>query len=82
MMNATSSERTPGMETTPTKLLITTEEAASVLGIGRTRMYELLRSGKVRSVTLGRSRRIRPEDLETYVEQLAEQSNRGEEAKA
>lgn len=70
------------METTPTKLLITTEEAASVLGIGRTRMYELVRSGKVRSVTLGRSRRIRPEDLETYVEQLAEQSNRGEEAKA
>jgi excisionase family DNA binding protein len=65
--------------TTPTKLLLTTEEAASVLGIGRTRMYQLVRTGKVRSVTLGRSRRIRPEDLETYVEQLAGQSDLGEE---
>ena len=67
------------METTPTKLLLTTEEAASVLGIGRTRMYQLVRTGKVRSVTLGRSRRIRPEDLQAYVQQLAGQSDQGEE---
>lgn len=54
------------------RLLLSTEEAARELGIGRTRMYELLRTGKVASVKLGRSRRIRPEDLEGYVKQLAE----------
>lgn len=58
--------------TTPRKLLLSVEEAAEVLGVGRTAMYALLRTGAVRSVTLGRSRRVRPEDLEAYVEQLAE----------
>lgn len=59
------------METAaPAKLLLSAEEAARALGIGRTRMYELLRTGEVSSVKLGRSRRVRPEDLEEYVERL------------
>lgn len=62
--------------TTPAKLLLSAEEAARALGIGRTRMYELLRAGNVPSVKLGRSRRIRPEDLDEFVERLAA----GEEA--
>lgn len=61
------------METTPTKLLLSTEEAAQLLGIGRTRMYEILRSGAVKSVVIGRSRRIRPEDLEEYVRRLTDE---------
>lgn len=74
MANATDNEEVRGyMETAvPTKLLISTEEAARTLGIGRTRMYELLRTGEVPSIKLGRSRRIRPEDLEEYVQHLTE----------
>lgn len=74
MTNAPENEEdTDRMEATtePRRLLWTTEEAARELGIGRTRMYELLRSGEVRSIKLGRSRRIRPEDLAEYVEKLA-----------
>lgn len=72
MTNATDiKEVQTDMETTvPAKLLLSTEEAAQRLGIGRTRMYELLRSGEVPSVKLGRSRRVRPEDLNEYVERL------------
>jgi excisionase family DNA binding protein len=71
MTNATDIEEVRDMETVaPAKLLMSAEEAARALGIGRTRMYELLRSGEVASIKLGRSRRIRPEDLEEYVERL------------
>jgi excisionase family DNA binding protein len=52
-------------------LLLTVEEAAARLRIGRTSMYELLRSGAVDSVPIGRLRRIRPADLEKYVAGLA-----------
>ena len=72
MTNITDIKEIQDMETTaPTKLLMSAEEAARALGIGRTRMFELIRSGEVPSIKLGRSRRIRPEDLEQYVERLA-----------
>ncbi len=78
MANTTDTEEVRDrMETiTPAKLLLSAEEAARALGIGRTRMYELLRAGNVPSVKLGRSRRIRPEALDEFVERLAA----GEEA--
>ncbi len=66
--------------TATAKLLLKPEEAARALGIGRTRMYKLLRCGEVHSVLIGRSRRVRPEDLKQYVARLAGQSDLGEEA--
>lgn len=36
------------------KLTYTVEEAADLLGVGRTRMYELARKGEVPSIRLGR----------------------------
>lgn len=53
------------------KLLLTVEEAAELLGLGRTLMYELIRNGDVMSVRVGRLRRIRHGDLEAYALQLA-----------
>lgn len=35
-------------------LTITVEQAAAVLGVGRTTAYQLVRSGEIRSVRLGR----------------------------
>ena len=40
------------------RLLFTPEEAAESLSIGRTRIYELIRSGDLESLLIGRSRRI------------------------
>lgn len=50
----------------PDKLLLTVPEAAALLGIGRTLMYELIGSGAIQSVTVGRLRRLRRTDLERY----------------
>jgi excisionase family DNA binding protein len=55
-----------------TKLLYTPAEAAHCLAIGRTKLFELLRDGTLPSVLIGRSRRIRLDDLEAFAsEQLA-----------
>lgn len=52
------------------RIVLTVEEAAERLGIGRTFMYSLVRSGAVESVTIGRLRRIPTDALVTYVEAL------------
>ena len=53
---------------TDEKLLLTVVEAAHRLGIGRTLMYDLLDSGEVRSVHIGRLRKIPVEALRDFVE--------------
>ena len=53
------------------KLLLTVQEAATQLGLGRTLMYELISTGQVPSVQIGRLRRVRPADLAAYAEGLA-----------
>jgi excisionase family DNA binding protein len=52
------------------RLLLTTTEAAQRLGIGRTKLYELIASGAVRSVRIGRGRRIPATALADYVRDL------------
>jgi excisionase family DNA binding protein len=43
----------------PPRLLLTAEEAAQVLGVGRTTVYGLLRTGQLDSVRIGSARRCR-----------------------
>lgn len=57
----------------PTRLLLTPTEAAEALGIGRSKLYELIRSGVVESVRIGAARRIPEDALKVYVQQLREQ---------
>jgi excisionase family DNA binding protein len=52
------------------RLLLTVEQAAHRLGIGRTLMYALVRDGDVESVQIGRLRRIPEDALTRYVDQL------------
>lgn len=52
------------------RLLYRPDEAAAVLGIGRSRLYELLASGEMSSVKIGRSRRVPVEALTAYVRHL------------
>lgn len=54
----------------PTPLLLTVVEAARLLGVGRSTAYELLASGELESVHIGRSRRIPVAAVESYVDGL------------
>jgi excisionase family DNA binding protein len=56
-----------------TRLLLTVPEAAEALAISRSKLYELLASGLVRSVRIDGSRRVPIEALETYVATLLNQ---------
>lgn len=51
-------------------LVLTVEEAAEALGIGRTMMYALIRDGAVESVRIGRLRRVPADALTEYVARL------------
>ena len=53
-------------------LLLTVVDAAKLLAISRTKLYELLNSRAIDSVYIGRSRRIRLVDLEAFVDSLIE----------
>ena len=53
------------------KLRLTPVEAAAVLGIGRSKLYELMRSGDLPSVRIGASRRIPTEGLSAFLMTLA-----------
>lgn len=54
----------------PLRIVLTVEEAAERLGIGRTLMYALVTAGEVESVRIGRLRRIPTDALDTYVLRL------------
>ena len=54
------------------QLLLSVEQAAARLGLGRTVMFGLIKSGEIESVKIGRSRRIPADALVTYVKKLRE----------
>ncbi|MCX5532378.1 excisionase family DNA-binding protein [Streptomyces sp. NBC_00006] len=54
----------------PTLVLLTVEEAARRLGIGRTTCFRLVSTGELESVTVGRLRRVPVAALPVYVATL------------
>ncbi|GAA4530262.1 MULTISPECIES: excisionase family DNA-binding protein [Nonomuraea] len=57
-----------------TPLLLRPEEAADCLGIGRTKVYELIRSGQLRSVRISTLRRVPATALTEFVSQLEQEA--------
>ena len=49
------------------KICVGVNEAAAALGIGRTRVYELVASGKLKSFTIGGRRLFKVTELEAFV---------------
>ena len=49
------------------KLLLRPEDAAEVLSIGRSAIYELMKRGELPSVKIGRSRRITVAAVEEFL---------------
>lgn len=64
-LEATSAGRIP-------LLLLTREQAAEAIGIGRSKLYELMRSGALLSVRIGTCRRIPTSALIDYIERLVD----------
>lgn len=59
-------------------LLLKPAEAADQLRISRSRLYELMASGAIPSILIGKSRRVPAERLKEWVDkQLAEQQGEG-----
>ncbi|MER7200759.1 hypothetical protein CG723_43290 [Streptomyces sp. CB01635] len=54
----------------PTLVLLTVEEAARRLRIGRTTCYQLIRAGELESVPVGRLRRVPADAPADYVTRL------------
>ncbi|GHI88320.1 helix-turn-helix domain-containing protein [Streptomyces xanthophaeus] len=64
--------------TTATKsaapVLCTVKDAVVLLRLGRSTVYELMASGELPFVKLGRCRRIKRSDIDAFVDQLPPQS--------
>lgn len=50
------------------KLAYTVREAAQLLSISRSLLYEMIQSGRIQSVKIGRSRRITNEHIRDFLE--------------
>jgi len=48
-------------------LLLSPSDAARLLGCGRTYLYAMLRRGELRSIRVGRLRRIPRTEIEAYI---------------
>jgi excisionase family DNA binding protein len=55
----------------PERKLLTVEEAAELLHIGKTKTYALVKSGELKSVLIGRLRRIHIDAVNEYAAGLA-----------
>lgn len=66
------SEQVPGVEVLRHQLLVRVEEAARLCDLSRSRMYELIQSGEVPSVGIGRSRRVPVASLKEWIRRLVE----------
>jgi excisionase family DNA binding protein len=57
------------------RLLLRPEEGANAIGVSRARFYELMAEGRIKSINIGRSRRVPVAELQDWIAaELAEQS--------
>ena len=49
-------------------ILLKAEEVAELLSVSRSFAYALMQSGQLPTVQIGRSVRVRPEDLEEFIQ--------------
>lgn len=61
------------------QLLLTVDEVAHALGLGRSKTYMLIAAGKLPSVRVGRSVRVPRAALEAWVAQQTQRYERGGE---
>ena len=62
----------------PAKLLLTVENVAEMLNVGRSKLYSYILSGQLRSVKIGRRRLIPPDAVHEFVAKLQQESRPGD----
>ncbi|WP_443070692.1 helix-turn-helix domain-containing protein [Streptomyces sp. R527F] len=60
---------------TPQRRLLRVEAAAEILGVKRSTAYEEIRLGRLRTVRIGRCRRVPTEYIDEYVELLKREAS-------
>ena len=65
--NPSSRQRNQQEVTSTVRLLLTPVEAAEQLSISRTKIYELMAAGRLRSIHIGRLRRVPVDALRDFV---------------
>lgn len=69
---STGGEKDMGTREELSPLLLTPEEVAEVLRVGRSRVYDLMRSHRLVSVKIGGSRRVPIAAVRKFVDELVE----------
>jgi excisionase family DNA binding protein len=64
----------PGTPGSADKVLLTTDEAAERLGVGRSTLYTLIRSGTLRTVKIGRRRLVPITAIPELIQSLLEET--------
>lgn len=64
----------PAPRPVPERVLLTVEEAAEQLGIGRTLTYKLIGNGEIESIRIGRLRRVPTTAIQDYARRLISDS--------
>lgn len=62
--------QTPPTPTQPPRLMLTVEQAAEALGIGRTAVFALIKAGEIETVRIGRLRRVPVDAIAAYTNRL------------
>lgn len=57
-----------------TKLLYTVDDIIEITGIGRTKVFELFKTGKLKKVKIGSRTYVHPDAARAFVESLTEKS--------
>ena len=61
---------TPLSQLSAPRQMLTVEQAAEVLGLGRTTMFALIKSGEIESVRIGFLRRVPADAIDAYLARL------------
>ncbi len=57
-----------------TVVLFTPQQVAEMLNISRSHLYTVMAEKKIKSITIGRSRRFTPEQINSFVSDMASAS--------
>lgn len=59
----------------PERVLLTVEEAAQYLGVGRTLMYRLIKDSEIQTVQIHRLRRVPRDAVDVYAARIQSEQN-------
>ena len=60
--------------------LLNSEQVAQALGVSKSFVYALMRRGEIAVVRMGRAVRVRPQDLEDFIQASVDKGQNGQEA--